>query len=134
MTHPAIARRHGATTIPGVLIPGALTMAIALATPTALAHDPDQSNIAVAQCWRDGDAVVCQSGRAISGGWSHAPVRVFAHDGTMLLLTGTDKQGRVRFDRPAGACYLLIGDQPGQVIEVEWRDVDAGTPWPGAAP
>lgn len=37
--------------------------------------------------------------------------------------TKTDGRGLVRFERPTGEFHVLIGDKPGETVEVDWRDV-----------
>ena len=98
-----------------------------LATMPALAHDPGQSNLRVAQCWAEDEEVVCRSTRAVTGSWNHVPVQVFGAAGEELLRTRTDGKGLARFGRPATAFHVLIGDKPGEAVEVHWRDVEAET-------
>ncbi|MBW7903094.1 MAG: hypothetical protein H3C26_16565 [Rhodocyclaceae bacterium] len=103
-----------------------LASGLLVSVPT-LAHNPNQSNIRVAHCWAEDTEVVCRSTRALSGAWNHVPVQVFAAADNLLHATKTDGQGRVRFERPPGAFHVLIGDKPGEAVEVDWRDVDAET-------
>ncbi|THF62531.1 hypothetical protein [Pseudothauera rhizosphaerae] len=95
-----------------------------LALP-AMAHKPDQSNVPVCRCWNEGAEVSCQAGRAMAGTWGHVRIEVRAYDGTLVHTTKADASGKARFRRPEGEFYLLVGDKPGEAVEVDWRDVDA---------
>lgn len=105
---------------------GAAVLILLVAMP-ASAHSPNQSNIRVVSCWSEGDAVVCRSTRALAGNWNNVPVQVFDAAGRMLHATKTDGKGWARFARPAAAFHVLIGDKPGEAVEVDWRDVAAET-------
>ena len=59
-------------------------MVALLAAMSALAHNPNQSNIRVAHCWAEHTEVVCRSTRALAGSWNHVPVQVFDAVGEVL--------------------------------------------------
>lgn len=93
------------------------------ATSSAFAHEPDDGHTPICHCWSEGQDVVCKAGHA--GGWPerHANLVVFTEDGRLVWSDKTDDNGAARFKRPAGAFYILVGDKPGETLEVTWRDV-----------
>lgn len=93
---------------------------------TLMACLPAQAHgvhIPVGKCWTESKDIVCEGGESDGHPLDDALVEAISYDEKTLFSGKLDDQSRIRFQRPTGPFYILIDAGPGQVIELDWKDI-----------
>ncbi|MCB5190921.1 hypothetical protein LG198_09300 [Methylobacillus arboreus] len=98
----------------------AATMMVLLASTAVMAHGV---HIPIGKCWTESKHVICEGGESDGHPLPDALVEVISYDEKTLVSGKLDEKSRIRFARPDSEFYILIDDGPGQVIEIDWKDV-----------
>ena len=97
-----------------------VVLLVAGISPPALAHE---AHIPIAKCWVEAKDIICEGGESDGHPLPDALVEVLAYDEQPLFSGKLDDHSRIRFPRPAGEFYVLLDGGPGQVIEIDWKDI-----------
>lgn len=91
-----------------------------LASAPVLAHDV---HIPIGKCWVEAKDILCEGGESDGHPLPDALIEVIGYDEKTLLAGKLDDHSRIRFKRPAGEFYILLDGGPGQVVEIDWKDI-----------
>ena len=80
-------------------------------------------HIPIGKCWTESKSIICEGGESDGHPLLDALVEVISYDEKTLFSGKLDDQSRIRFQRPTGQFYILIDAGPGQVIELDWKDI-----------
>lgn len=94
----------------------------------ALAHTP------VCQCRLDGQQIACRGGYHDGSNAVDVTMTVYAYSGETLAAGRLNKDSRFGFALPDQPFYVLMDVGPGEMFEVDWRDIDGLAPTHFQAP
>lgn len=95
-----------------------LMLAVALFCSAAVyAHTP------VCRCELNGDRIDCEGGYHDGSGAVDVTMRVVAYTGESLVTGKLDDASRFSTPLPGQPFYILMDAGPGEVFEVDWRDI-----------
>lgn len=80
-------------------------------------------HIPIGKCWTEAKEIVCEGGESDGHPLLNALVEVIGYNENMQFSGKLDDHSRIRFKRPQGEFYILIDAGPGQVIEIDWKDI-----------
>ena len=94
-----------------------LFLITAFCCTVAFAHTP------VCECKLKGRQVICEGAYHDGSGATGVTMAVMGYDGISLATGVLDRQSRYQFDLPTVPFYLLMDAGPGEIFEVDWRDI-----------
>lgn len=99
-----------------IIRPTVFTIAI-VAAATALAHAP------VSRCELNDRTVSCEGRFQDDTKAEGVTMSVITYDGETLHTHVLDKTSRFQFELPSRPFYVLMDAGPGEMFEVDWRDI-----------
>ena len=96
------------------------SMLALLASAPAWGHSV---HIPLGKCWVEAKQIACEGGESDGHPLLNAVVDVIRYDESQIFSGKLDDHSRIRFPKPAGEFYILIDAGPGQVIEIDWKDI-----------
>lgn len=91
---------------------------IFLASAMVYAHTP------VCRCEMNGDRIDCEGGYHDGSSAVDETMRVIAYNGATLATGKLDTASRFSTLLPSQPFYILMDVGPGEVFEVDWRDIE----------
>ncbi|SNR79891.1 hypothetical protein SAMN05192560_1142 [Methylobacillus rhizosphaerae] len=80
-------------------------------------------HIPIGKCWVEARDIICEGGESDGHPLPDALVEVIGYDEKTFLSGKLDDHSRISFKRPQCEFYILIDAGPGQVIEIDWKDI-----------
>lgn len=94
-----------------------LLLCALVCTSAVYAHTP------VCRCQLNGEQIDCEAGYHDGSDAAGESMRLMSYSGEVLAEGELDEQSRFSVAMPKQAFYLLLDIGPGEVFEVDWRDV-----------
>lgn len=98
-----------------------LAALVFLACAMVYAHTP------VCRCELNGDRIDCEGGYHDGSSAAEETMRVIAYNGATLATGKLDTASRFSTPLPSQPFYILMDVGPGEVFEVDWRDIHGMT-------
>ncbi|MCR6651377.1 MAG: hypothetical protein NVV73_07730 [Cellvibrionaceae bacterium] len=95
---------------------------LCLSGASALAHTP------VCRCELNGQKIDCRGGFDDGSNAGGTTMRVISYSGDTLASGALDKNSRFSTKLPSETFYILMDVGPGEMFEVDWRDIDGLNP------
>lgn len=103
-------------------------MRILAATLALLCSAAVHAHMPVCRCELKGDRIECQGGYHDGSSAVDVTMRVIAYNGQPLATGKLDTASRFRTALPDQPFYILMDVGPGEVFEVDWRDIHGIAP------
>jgi hypothetical protein len=104
----------------GLLRAGVVMLFALIVSASVQAHEV---HLPIGKCWTEAKSIICEGGESDGDPLLNALVEVISYDEKTLFSGKLNDHSRIRFARPAGQFYILIDAGPGQVIELDWKDI-----------
>ena len=82
------------------------------------------AHTSVCRCELNGDRIDCEGGYHDGSGAVDETMRVIAYNGATLASGKLDAASRFSTPLPSQPFYILMDVGPGEVFEVDWRDIE----------
>lgn len=99
-------------------------MRILLAAVTLLYSAMGYAHMPVCRCDLKGDRIDCEGGYHDGSGAVDVTMRVIAYGGGSLATGKLNKASRFSIGLPNQPFYILMDVGPGEIFEVDWRDIE----------